>query len=44
MHQGRVCIVMLLEVRDHEHATDVQRHLAEAGYHVEPEGQDTWKE
>lgn len=41
---GRVGIEMLLEVRDHEHGRDVQKHLTDAGYHVEPEGQDTWEE
>ncbi len=41
---GRVGIEMLLEVRDHDHSRDVQKHLEEAGYHVEPEGQDTWEE
>lgn len=41
---GRVGIEMLLEVRDHEHGREVQKHLETAGYHVEPEGQDTWEE
>ena len=41
---GRVGIEMLLEVRDHTHAREVQKHLEDAGYHVEPEGQDTWEE
>lgn len=41
---GRVGIEMLLEVRDHEHGREVQKHLENAGYHVEPEGQDTWEE
>lgn len=41
---GRVGIELLLEVRDHTHAREVQKHLEDAGYHVEPEGQDTWEE
>ncbi len=41
---GRVGIEMLLEVRDHAHGREVQTHLEKAGYHVEPEGQDTWEE
>ena len=41
---GRVGIELLLEVRDHDHAREVQKHLEDAGYHVEPEGQDTWEE
>ncbi len=41
---GRVGIEMLLEVRDFDHGRDVQKHLEDAGYHVEPEGQDTWEE
>lgn len=41
---GRVGIEMLLEVRDTEHGQAVQKHLENAGYHVEPEGQDTWEE
>jgi len=41
---GRVGIEMLLEVRDHDHGLAVQKHLETAGYHVEPEGQDTWEE
>lgn len=41
---GRVGIEMLLEVRDHAHGREVQAHLTKAGYHVEPEGQDTWEE
>ncbi len=40
---GRVGIEMLLEVRDHGHGASVQKHLEDAGYHVEPEGQDTWE-
>nr|AUN37218.1 threonine dehydratase [uncultured bacterium] len=40
---GRVGIEMLLEVRDNEHGRDVQKHLEEAGYHVEREGQGDWE-
>ena len=41
---GRVGIEMLLEVRDNDHARDVQNHLEAAGYHVEREGQGDWEE
>ncbi|HEX3100516.1 MAG TPA: threonine ammonia-lyase [Pyrinomonadaceae bacterium] len=41
---GRVGIEMLLEVRDNDHARDVQTHLQAAGYHVEREGQGDWEE
>jgi len=41
---GRVGIEMLLEVRDNEHARNVQSHLETAGYHVEREGQGDWEE
>ncbi len=41
---GRVGIEMLLEVRDNEHGREVQKHLEEAGYHVEREGQGDWEE
>ncbi|CAN5411432.1 threonine ammonia-lyase [soil metagenome] len=41
---GRVGIEMLLEVRDADHGLAVQKHLETAGYHVEPEGQDTWED
>ncbi len=41
---GRVGIEMLLEVRDNDHARDVQNHLESAGYHVEREGQGDWEE
>jgi hypothetical protein len=34
---------MLLEVRDNDHARDVQTHLEAAGYHVEREGQGDWE-
>jgi threonine dehydratase len=38
----RVGIEMVLEVRDEEHGQEVVRHLNEAGYHVEREGQRVW--
>ena len=41
---GRVGIEMLLEVRDNEHGREVQKHLKDAGYHVEREGQGDWEE
>ena len=41
---GRVGIEMLLEVRDNDHARQVQKHLEDAGYHVEREGQSDWEE
>lgn len=41
---GRVGIEMLLEVRDNDHARQVQTHLESAGYHVEREGQGDWEE
>lgn len=41
---GRVGIEMLLEVRDNEHGREVQKHLADAGYHVEREGQGDWEQ
>lgn len=41
---GHVGIEMLLEVRDNEHAGEVQEHLEKAGYHVEREGQGDWEE
>ncbi len=41
---GRVGIEMLLEVRDNEHARDVERYLEQAGYQVEREGQGDWEE
>ncbi len=40
---GRVGIQMLLEVRDEQHARDVHKHLEDAGYHVEREGQGDWE-
>ena len=41
---GRVGIEMLLEVRDNDHAREVQQHLEQANYHVEREGQGDWEE
>ncbi|MFN0278083.1 MAG: threonine ammonia-lyase [Pyrinomonadaceae bacterium] len=41
---GRVGIEMLLEVRDNDHAREVQKHLEDANYHVEREGQGDWEE
>ena len=41
---GRVGIEMLLEVRDNEHARDVEKYLEQSGYHVEREGQGDWEE
>ncbi len=40
---GRVGIEMLLEVRDNQHGRDVQKHLENANYHVEREGQGDWE-
>lgn len=41
---GRVGIQMLLEVRDEQHGKEVHKHLEDAGYHVEREGQGDWEE
>ncbi len=41
---GRVGIEMLLEVRDNEHARDVEAYLEQAGYQVEREGHGDWEE
>ena len=41
---GYTGIEMILEVRDERHARDVHKHLGEAGYHVEREGQGDWEE
>ena len=41
---GRVGIEMILEVRDDEHGREVQRHLEEAGYHIEREERHDWNE
>jgi threonine dehydratase len=40
---GRVGIELVLEVRDSEHGADVMKHLKDAGYHVEREGQGDWE-
>lgn len=40
---GRVGIEMLLEVRDNEHAREVELYLETAGYQVEREGQGDWE-
>jgi len=40
---GRVGIEMLLEVRDNEHGREVHKHMEDAGYHVEREGQGDWE-
>jgi len=40
---GRVGIEMLLEVRDSDHGREVQKHLEDAGYHVEREGPGDWE-
>ncbi len=40
---GRVGIEMLLEVRDHEHGREVQKHLEDAGYHVERDEPVDWE-
>ncbi|MEQ1642531.1 MAG: threonine ammonia-lyase [Pyrinomonadaceae bacterium] len=41
---GRVGIEMLLEVRDNEHARDVEIYLEKAGYQVEREGHGDWEQ
>jgi threonine dehydratase len=40
---GRVGIEMLLEVRDNEHAREVEKYLEKAGYQVEREGHGDWE-
>jgi threonine dehydratase len=40
---GRVGIEMLLEVRDNEHAREVEKYLESAGYQVEREGHGEWE-
>jgi len=40
---GRVGIEMLLEVRDNEHAREVEKYLERAGYQVEREGHGEWE-
>ncbi len=39
---GRVGIEVILEVRDNEHASEVQMHLEKCGYHVERHSQHDW--
>ena len=41
---GRVGIELILEVRDEQHASDVQKHLEDAGLAVEREGQHDWED
>jgi len=41
---GYTGIEMILEVRDEGHAREVHKHLEDAGYHVEREGQGDWEE
>lgn len=41
---GRVGIEMILEVRDQQHAREVQSHLENSGFHVERQGQGDWGE
>lgn len=41
---GYTGIEMILEVRDERHGRDVHKHLEDAGYHVEREGQGDWEE
>lgn len=41
---GRVGIEMILEVRDEQHGREVHKHLEDAGYHAEREGQGDWEE
>ncbi len=41
---GYTGIEIILEVRDERHARDVHKHLEDAGYHVEREGQGEWEE
>jgi threonine dehydratase len=40
---GYTGIEMILEVRDEGHGREVRKHLEDAGYHVEPEGQGDWE-
>jgi threonine dehydratase len=40
---GYTGIEMILEVRNDQHGREVRKHLEEAGYHVEPEGQGDWE-
>jgi threonine dehydratase len=41
---GYTGIEVILEVRDERHGRDVHKHLEDAGYHVEREGQGDWEE
>ncbi|MEP7150013.1 MAG: threonine ammonia-lyase [Acidobacteriota bacterium] len=41
---GYTGIELVLEVRDELHGRDVHKHLENAGYHVEREGQGAWEE
>jgi len=41
---GYTGIEMILEVRDETHGREVTKHLEDAGYHVEREGQGDWEE
>lgn len=41
---GYTGVEMILEVRDERHGREVQKHLEDAGYHVEREGQGDWEE
>jgi len=41
---GYTGIEMILEVRDEGHGRSVHKHLEDAGYHVEREGQGDWEE
>jgi threonine dehydratase len=41
---GYTGIELILEVRDERHARNVNKHLEDAGYHVEREGQGDWEE
>ena len=41
---GYTGIEMILEVRDERHGREVHKHLENAGYHVDREGQGDWEE
>jgi threonine dehydratase len=41
---GRVGIELILEVRDNEHAVEVNEYLENVGYHIEREGVGDWRE
>ena len=34
----------MIFIRDNEHGREVEKHLKDAGYHVEREGQGDWEE